>query len=505
MHNFAFYLLLNFLVTGTMQQQQQQQQQQQKQYSASSTMSVKVGDESFDLHFKPGDDYVALAIDFCAQHDLHLLDLPECEAWIAGSPSRLACMARIVATGMVELDPRLASLSHLERERAQAPSQPVVLPLLSIIEYNRSARGDMGFVKGVEEVLSASFRIDWVDIMEEFEGHDTGSSMREKAKQRLQDSAAILVKSNWGWIAERWSRRYIDPASAPPLLLHISGSELPPWYPGMRDYAGYGLGLSVDDGENGAASNFLANRYLGRGAVEFYSVIFYESPWYAQFTGLHREHRCAVRAFGVDTDTMRPRNPIAPRDIDALFVGKFADYKRPLDLLYAFADGIVAEVAVGSGAHLQEPLRVVAIGDFEPIAEYPEGPDIVNALEAAGVEVWGNVPYRALGEVYRRSKVVVVPCNITGGGERAVLEARASGASVLVADDNPLLRELALEMPIPSHLDYGRQLKVGLGCALAAREGGGGGGGGGGGVSGLSACVSACEIFLTDAELEQMV
>ena len=59
------------------------------------------------------------------------------------------------------------------------------------------------------------------------------------------------------------------------------------------------------------------------------------------------------------------------------------------------------------------------------------------------------------------SQNVLVPDDWRGGGERAVLEARACGVTVLVAEDNPKLQSLR-EGPLYTTLYYAGQLELGL-------------------------------------------
>ncbi len=42
--------------------------------------------------------------------------------------------------------------------------------------------------------------------------------------------------------------------------------------------------------------------------------------------------------------------------------------------------------------------------------------------------------------MYNSAAVVYIPCTVDGGGERAVLEAKAAGAVVEVEADNPKLQ-----------------------------------------------------------------
>ena len=59
------------------------------------------------------------------------------------------------------------------------------------------------------------------------------------------------------------------------MLLHISGSHPPPWLDIERD-----ITVTVDaDGSHPDERN----RYFGRGALDYYQVLFYETRFYAPF------------------------------------------------------------------------------------------------------------------------------------------------------------------------------------------------------------------------------
>jgi glycosyltransferase involved in cell wall biosynthesis len=116
----------------------------------------------------------------------------------------------------------------------------------------------------------------------------------------------------------------------------------------------------------------------------------------------------------------------AERDIDVLFVGKFADYKRPLELLNP---RLLKRITHGGDDGGQRP-RVVAVGDWEPLSAYPEGPQLVSQLVAGGVEVWPPVPYAQLARLYRRARAVLIPCNLLGGGEVGAEARRCEGGEM---------------------------------------------------------------------------
>ena len=88
-------------------------------------------------------------------------------------------------------------------------------------------------------------------------------------------------------------------------------------------------------------------------------------------------------------------------------------------------------------------------------------------LQAGGIELIDFVDYEMLAGYYRRAVNVLVPCTIQGGGERSVLEGRACGALVHVAEDNPKLLQLAALPTVWDDHYHGRQLLDGMERASA--------------------------------------
>ena len=86
---------------------------------------------------------------------------------------------------------------------------------------------------------------------------------------------------------------------------------------------------------------------------------------------------------------------------------------------------------------------------------------IERKLIDGGVEVCDFVNYYELSRIYNRSSSVLVPCALHGGGERAVLEARACGCNVEIRRENEKLFELS-QGPIYSHKYYAQQIISGL-------------------------------------------
>jgi hypothetical protein len=221
----------------------------------------------------------------------------------------------------------------------------------------------------------------------------------------------LLVKSNWGDVAYQQSERLLRSAKGtPPLGLMISGVTRPP---------------------------LLYWRRSG------FDVLWYETEWYA---GQVRRHPLAIHAFGTDTEIMRP-GVQTERDIDWLSVGRLIADKRHERLCHLDGERVVAT-------------------DFSNA-----DPRIRASLAAAGVQLFDYLDAEDLAVLYRRAKNVLVNCTVHGGGERAVLEARACGANVVVAADNPKLTGLATG-PLYDHHYYAAQLSRGIALAVAPRPGG---------------------------------
>ncbi len=170
-----------------------------------------------------------------------------------------------------------------------------------------------------------------------------------------------------------------------------------------------------------------------------YDVLFYETDWFLPNIS---EHPNTIKAFGINTDIYKPMN--MPKIWDYITVGAFALWKRQRYLLNK------------AGSKL-------AVGEVQT-NNMSESMLIISALLDGGVMISNMVSPEALAVFYNMSEVAYIPADVFGGGERAVLEARACGIVVDVEDDNPKLQEL-VESPIYSHNDYYESLKKGIqGC-----------------------------------------
>lgn len=163
--------------------------------------------------------------------------------------------------------------------------------------------------------------------------------------------------------------------------------------------------------------------------LKIYDILFYETKWYYDYAKLQR-HSNAIHAFGIDVNIMKPIN--VEKKYDVIFVGNICSYKRPLKIL-------------------ELPGKKICLG-------FPTDKKIMEKLKANDVEMKEFVEYDKLSEYYNQSKLCYVPCALHGGGERAVLEARACNVSVKIENDNPKLKELC-ESKIYSSEYYADQIQ----------------------------------------------
>lgn len=166
-----------------------------------------------------------------------------------------------------------------------------------------------------------------------------------------------------------------------------------------------------------------------------YNLLFYETHWYEQFI----ENQEKIHAFGINTQIYKNTN--SDRFIDYLTVGSFSLWKRQ-------------RYIIG-----MEGIRM-AIGEIQK-DNREESQEIIQNLLDNGVGVQGQITPQQLALYYNRTKTVYIPAEIDGGGERAVLEARACGCNVIIEDDNDKLAEL-LTSSVWDEKYYAQQLEKGL-------------------------------------------
>jgi len=183
------------------------------------------------------------------------------------------------------------------------------------------------------------------------------------------------------------------------------------------------------------------NAFPPQGA-DNYDVLFYETKWVRDFLNL-KYHPNIVHAFGVNTDIFFNINDMLPSPIvwDYIGVGALADWKR------------WEKMTEKSGLKL-------VVGEYQK-ENAVESQRIATYLLSQNVMVSPQVNPYDLANFYRWSRTLYIPSTVMGGGERAILEARASGLNIEVEDDNPKLKEL-LEGEVKDHLWYAQQLKKGI-------------------------------------------
>jgi len=180
--------------------------------------------------------------------------------------------------------------------------------------------------------------------------------------------------------------------------------------------------------------------------IKAYVHVFYETSYYQRW---EKHFRSSFLAFGINTNLYFPgvRNLAFGINTNLYFPGV---RKKKWDYL-----GIGALRGYKRWERLaSRPGRKLIIGE-----DSGEQARALRAeLEARGVEVKGFQRPEVLREYILSSKTVYIPACLQGGGERAVLEARACGVPVEVEEDNPKLQGV-LSGPLRNQHDYGDAIK----------------------------------------------
>ena len=187
-----------------------------------------------------------------------------------------------------------------------------------------------------------------------------------------------------------------------------------------------------------------------KGQTLDYDVLFYEVEWtlswlYGGILQQFSPKTELIHAFGVNTDIYKPI-PDAIKIWDWVSVGAFALWKRH----YLLREKGGYRMAIGEVQKENQEESFFIIGD----------------LLNDGVAISDMQDAETLAKIYNSANNVYIPAELMGGGERAVLEARACGIPVEVEFDNPKLQEL-LRSPIWNHYYYYDQLKKGILSAYA--------------------------------------
>ena len=266
---------------------------------------------------------------------------------------------------------------------------------------------DSGFVAAMEILDKGTpYNISWINVYDMCTSTESSASheMCTIDPVRIPDFSVfhvIIVKSNWDWIVDSFARTVLAEYPHVRTILAISGVAPPP----------------------------------PNDAMLFYDVLVYETDWYRREYLASAGHPTIVQAFGINMDLMKS-DPAATKKYDYLGIGTIVGYKRPW------------LIASKSG-------RRAWVGDVKD-------EDIAKQLVDAGVEILPPGSQTYLCGLINQAKTVYLPTAVNGGGERAVLEARACNVDVLVENDNPKLKELTEISPIWDQLYYARKLGVAI-------------------------------------------
>lgn len=214
----------------------------------------------------------------------------------------------------------------------------------------------------------------------------------------INDCNLVLAKSNWDWYVDRFIQKNKKSISSPILIL-ISGSIPPP-----------------------SLKHILT-----------YSHLFYETPWYSKFIA---NKTSASLAFDTNTEIFYPIK--YPVNYDFISIGSLMFYKRHHYLLKKKGKRIVV-------GHCQT-------NDVR---------SLMNILKKNEIDVLDYQPPATLNEFINKSKVVYIPAELHGGGERALLEGKACKREIEFEKDNPKLQSL-FELPLLDHFFYADQIRQGI-------------------------------------------
>ncbi|KFC24063.1 hypothetical protein [Chryseobacterium sp. FH1] len=198
--------------------------------------------------------------------------------------------------------------------------------------------------------------------------------------EELNKYDLILAKSCWNWIVDDY----------------INSLE------GINSLKGIAVSCSV------------APKY--KSDIWKFDIIWYETDEYINKISSHPNK---FQAFGVNTDKFFPQN--LEKTIDVLSVGMLEPYKR-----FEKLNDI-------------EGNEKLIIGNKNSI----NSDSVLSKLDPS-IKIIDYVSQEALAKYINSSKLVYIPASLHGGGERAVLEAKACGVKVLIEPDNQKLSNLLL-------------------------------------------------------------
>lgn len=166
----------------------------------------------------------------------------------------------------------------------------------------------------------------------------------------------------------------------------------------------------------------------------FYDVLWFETEWYRKLISFHPNK---FLAFGINSDVFKPLN--LEKEIDVLGIGAITSYKRFDKFNTLNKDKIVI---IGSTKN----------SDYEEVSKKLND----------NIEIIEYLSQDELAKYINKSRLVYIPSEINGGGERAVLESLSCGVKVKIEDDNPKLKKIIEGNPLTTIYDYYFGLKRGL-------------------------------------------
>lgn len=201
---------------------------------------------------------------------------------------------------------------------------------------------------------------------------------RKPDSKELNNYDFILVKSCWNWIVDKYVRS-------------LKGLTVP-----------RGICISCSLPPRNLLWAF------------FYDILWYETFSYEKHINFHPN---IVHGFGVNTNVFKPMN--VEKIYDVISIGTLDKYKR-----------------------LEKIVDVQGIKKMVIGAKSKNSGEIERKLIENKVEIKDYCTQKELAKYINESKLVYIPCELQGGGERAVLEARACGVPVKIEEDNKKLKEL---------------------------------------------------------------
>ena len=119
-------------------------------------------------------------------------------------------------------------------------------------------------------------------------------------------------------------------------------------------------------------------------------------------------------------------------------------------------------ISIGNICRHKRPLKIQDLPGKKKIwLGFKKQDWFVSRLIKGNVTVLDFVQYSELARYYNMSKLCYIPCTLHGGGERAVLEARACGVPVKIEPDNLKLKEM-LDSEIYTSIYYADQIHKGI-------------------------------------------